>query len=133
MTLERILIGVLLISQVATGSLLFQQNDDLKSVLDRLSFMRDVQLNHNHGTRSTDALAKRIDELSLRSRNSDFGILQSFDDTDASIEKLEERVRFLELALDPIDYRVSMIDCGETRVNVTINRDLDDNICRWKR
>lgn len=145
MTFERALIAVLCVSQAVTGYFVYQQSEAVSSVSavfsnsyfgvdKRLQSLEDelgIQRNHHHGTDSSESLSDRLDRLEDQVRANDFLFLGSFDDVETSIAKLEKRLTFVELALDPLDYRVSMIDCGETRVNVTGAK--DHNVCRWKR
>ena len=145
MRFERAFIVVLVITQTVTGYFVYQQSEAVSSVsavfsnshfgvdkrIQALEEEVGIQRNHHHGKDDTASLSERLDRLAQQSRNSDFSILGSFDDVDKTVAKLEERITFVELALDPLDYRVSMIDCGETRVNVT--RAKDHNVCRWKR
>lgn len=144
MKFERALIVVLLVSQAATGYFMYQQSEAISSLSDSLSFSEfsvnggiqsledEIRIQRNHYISSSSALSERIDRLAHQVRSSDFSILGSFDDVDQTIAKLEKRISSLELTVQPLEYKVSKIDCGETRSNF-ISAPPDYDVCRWKR
>lgn len=138
---ERGLLVVLLISQIATGYLLYSQAQELDrtSIVQSLSnhnhdkrvaLLEDqmaIQMAHHHGTGSEDALANRLGSL----ESTHLTLLGGVVELKEISEDMNDDLSNLGFRFNFVETRLANIDCGEGRINVT-RADLDTKICRRK-